>query len=316
MAGSPVNVLMVALAEIALSATHGCSAEAARLTKRAWDAERTRLGRDDVPRAESIRQRLGVSWVVALDIALGEAGGRLRLLGLAGKSRFAESSLTVEEVLNGLRGAARRLGTYPTISSYEAHRAWFNARSSARRADGVRLPCVETIAKRFGSFPAALDQAGIVAAAGVAGPPRPEKAPPMIDTLDQFVTEESFLPRRDYFLRWAAARGIAVGRERGAWTATIDALRQRRSERGDPTPARALPTSQAPPLPPPNRRKNHRRQDAVASVALWAKEHLRPGDPPKWRAYLEASRVDPRLLAVSIINRHGPFAGLCAEAGL
>jgi hypothetical protein len=316
MTRSPVNMLMAAIEEIALSATDGCSAKAERLTKRAWDRERERLGRHDLPRAESIRQRLGVEWTVALDIALGAPGQRLRRLGLAGKERFPESSLPDEQILNVLRGLERRLGGRPTVSAYEAHRAEFNKRRSPRALPKTHLPCLETIAKRFGSFADALDAAGV--AADRARPRAVVRQPVCaLQTLDAFISDQGFLPTRDYFLRWAAAQDLTVGRDGREWAPLVEAVRALRSQRGDTTPSRPVPASQAPRLPAaPSRRTVYVLEDIVASVALWGREHLAPGTAPKWRDYLEAARTDDRLLAASTVNRYGRWADLCALAGL
>jgi hypothetical protein len=49
---------------------------------------------------------------------------------------------------------------------------------------------------------------------------------------------------------------------------------------------------------------------------VFGREHLRAGERPTTAKYLQAARVDARLIARSVVMRRGGFQQLCQEAGI
>lgn len=78
------SVLLDAVAEVARSASPDAPAGA---SKGRWDRERAALGRVELPRAESIRKRVGGTWPEALALALCPQAERARLAGQRKRGR-------------------------------------------------------------------------------------------------------------------------------------------------------------------------------------------------------------------------------------
>lgn len=309
--------LMRVVREVSLAAAPTAGGSPTAVTKVAWDAARGAAGHERSPRAESIRNRLGLPWARVLELAAADPSVWPHRLGVRGTERFAEAGADREAMLRALRSVAFQTGSRPGVASYEALRARFNARRQRAGGLAMLMPSGQTITRTFGSWDAAITAAGLDSQYPPT-PPRVSSRPPA-EVLDEFIEAQGFLPTRGYFEAWCAACDHQVGRAVRRWCDLVDEVRRQRGARGAPTPTVALSRAKSPALPAARERvtrptSEHSREAILESLRVFGREHLRAGERPTTAKYLQAARVDARLIARSVVMRRGGFQQLCQEA--
>jgi len=310
------------VAAVALAASGGDPTQARRLTKHAWTRARGMVPMGTLPGAETVRQRVGLTWSETLALALRPVESRPTFVGQRdGSVRGRWGELGDQVALRVLRSAAAELGHPPTAVAYDALVRRLEAESLRwRRAAPLRLPRSTLVLQRFDTWESALAIAGLVASPR-SMPSRVKPVPSLVDTLDRCIDATGVLPVSQYVLAWAACVDIPVGRRATSWASVVKAVRAQRSARGVATPDAPTAARDCPPLPAPVRRRRrctfrHTRQDVLESLRQYAAQNLRDGRPPRRRDYLAAAQRDPLLLAASVLQRHGGFQTLCREAGI
>jgi hypothetical protein len=308
--------LLDGIAEVARAA----STKPKTVSTRIWNEARLLAGREDLPTASAAYRRLGVPWPLVLELAFTAAAKRSRVLGT--RVQQPDFRGDDETILSGLRLVAHRVQAPLDRITYDLERLKVDAERVRRGRAPLNLPHSQTVIKRLRSWADACRRAGIEPARAV--PPPLHRARPAVELLDEFVSKHRLLPYRSWFEQWSRAMDIPLGRDARRWEVLVEALRERRAARGEETPFEAASRSSLPPIPDSqpvgrNRRrraKRHGREEARASLRLYKKRHLRPGDEPRQKHYMAAARKDRELLSASVLERHGRFQDLCREAGL
>lgn len=269
----------------------------------------------DCVSAEAVRKRLGVPWPLVLQLAVLDPSKRSHLLSTQAGLRRPQFAGGDAEILRALRAAAFAHGRTPTPRDYDLISLGLVVE---RRAKGLalELPQSTVMVRRFGSWAAAVEAAGLEPLPPFA-PPRPPRAQSGVDLLDRCITETGLLPSSRWLVRWCRASAIPVNEaDLQPWTETVAQVRALRATRGETTPeAVAVPTDY-PPLPEAPGRRRHSREDVLASLRLYGKRHLSAGARPRFKHYQAAAAADRELITASVLGRHGRFQDLCVEAGL
>ncbi len=311
--------LLDGVADVALTGTSGDAGLARAMSKAAWDRARQAQGRVDLPSAEAIRQRCGLTWGRVVELAMVERSGRTRVLGQWDGSHFAGWGVQgPADGLRALRAVALRISHAPTSFEYDETAKALEIEAGRRRGRPLLLPRSVYLIGVYGSWAGALQEAGLEPRPS---PPVPQAVPSLADTLDQFIEEVGLLPNSWYFLEWCRRRDIPTTRVRGGWATVVAETRNLRSLRGALTPARATRSRDPPPLPDPLPRVRrmafrHSREAIVASLRRYGEAHLPKGSLPRQKHYMAACRKDPKLIWPSAMTGHGRFHDLCLEAGI
>jgi hypothetical protein len=312
-----VHQLLDGVADVATAA----SPEAPlAVSKNTWDAKRVALGRHDLPSANTIRRRIGLDWSEVLELAFTEPAKRSRWL--APRLKRAQFAGGDETICSGLRLIAHRLGTPLDRLSYDLEIAKVDAERVRRGRAPLNLPHSDTVIKRLRSWAGACELAGVEPARRK--PPPHHRARPAVELLDEFISARGLLPYRNWFERWCRANDIPLGRDARRWDELVAAVRERRTARGEQTPAEPATRAELPTLPDKagvgrardRRVKRRSREDALASLRRYKERHLEPGQGPRQKHYMAAARKDRQLLAASTLERQGHFQDLCREAGI
>jgi hypothetical protein len=245
--GDDELTLMRVVREVSLAAARTAGGSPTSVTKVAWDAARAAAGHASSPRAESIRNRLGLPWARVLELAAADPAVWPHRLGVRGTERFAEAGADREAMVRALRSVAFQTGSRPVVASYEALRVRFNTRRQRAGGLAMLMPSVWTITRKFGNWDAAITAAGLDSQYPPA-PPRVSSRPPA-EVLDEFIETQGFLPTRGYFEAWCAACDLQVGRAVRRWSDLVGEVRRQRGARGAHTPAVALSRADSPALP-------------------------------------------------------------------
>jgi hypothetical protein len=314
-----LSVVLDGVAAVAFSAAAGDRDQALIVSKAAWDRARLAQERRDLPTADAISKRLRLSWSRTVALALTDASRRTTLLGQWDSPHSAEwGDDGRESAVRTLKAVAARIERIPTPFEYDYEVRAIELEGQPRKAwKPLRLPLSKYVLSTFGSWPVALEAAGLAL-----DPVRQRRhpAPPLVESLDRCVDEVGVLPTSRYFREWCARLDIPRPRIR-EWTALVDEVRSRRQSRGAAMPDSATSAKDSPPLPP--RAVRHRRaafmrprEEVLASLQRYGKLHLPPGEMPRQRHYLLACRQDPELIWPTQISRKGRFHELCREAGI
>jgi hypothetical protein len=316
------HALLDAVAEIARQA----AAEpdlASAVSKRRFDLTRRALGRTDVPRADTIRQRLRRPWDQVLRAALAPAAERGHVLG-RGHGRESEFIGPEALALAGLRSVAHALGGPPSSDAYDAELSRRGRARERRALAPLLLPVAATLIGRFGSWQKALAAAGLDAGqiAARAGQ-RTNRAPAAEQTLSALVDLVGVLPSLDYLERYCRAHSIPLGRDARPYAKLVERVRALRTGQAKPTPDTITPPRRCPPFPGPiagaarrPRAKGRPRTAILASLARYGERHLAPGQRPTERHYRACRELDPELISPSSFPAGERFQDLCREAGL
>lgn len=318
-----VPELLEAVARVAQAAAKN-GQDPANLTKRIWDTARVLSG-EDLPQAETIRQRLRLSWEAVLTCALLPPEDR----GIYLRNRddpdwginFGE--LTPEYLSRILQAAALRLpaGSFLSALAYDRIIEDLEAEARAsRHAEPSRHPRSVGILARFGG-----DWEKALANAGLPVPPKQQPSPnrveipAMVEALEKVVIAlGGKLPNRNYFQAWCAIKGIPLRSRPGWWATTVAELRKQRAAAGLTTPERVSPYRDLPALPAraeKNRSIKWNRESVIEALRLYAHYH-QSGRWPSEHDYQTKAVGNPDLPSLAALQRHGPFSALCKEAGI
>jgi hypothetical protein len=164
--GDDELTLMRVVREVSLAAARTAGGSPTSVTKVAWDAARAAAGHASSPRAESIRNRLGLPWARVLELAAADPAVWPHRLGVRGTERFAEAGADREAMVRALRSVAFQTGSRPVVASYEALRVRFNTRRQRADHQEVRqLGCGDHRGRPGLPVPAGPSE-GVVAPAG------------------------------------------------------------------------------------------------------------------------------------------------------
>jgi hypothetical protein len=308
--------LLDGVAEVALAA----SVPARSISKAAWNQSRDDLGRTDLPTADPIRRRLGVSWPLVLKLAFTAAAKRSRVLG--NHTQRPDFKGDDETICSGLRMVAHRVKEPLDRLTYDFERIKLDEERARRGRPPLHLPHSDTIVKRLRSWVNACKLAGVEAARPV--PPPTTRARPAVETLDEFISQTGLLPYRRWFEQWCRAKDIPLGRDARQWDEVVAAVRVRRSARGEKTPFEPATRASLPPIPEhervgrsgARRPKRRTREEGLASLRRYKRRHLKAGQEPRQKHYYLVAKKDRELLAGSTIVKFGRFQDLCREAGI
>lgn len=315
--------LLEAVARVARLAA-GKTQDPVSLTKRVWDTART-LGGEDLPQAESIRQRLKLSWTQVLTCALLRPEDR----GLYLRNRddpdwgvnFGE--LPPDYLSRILQAAALHLppGAFLSALAYDRIIEELEADSQrSRHAEPARHPkSVAILARIGGDWDQALTNAGLPIPPKSVPCPRRVDVPAMVLALDRSVVAlGGKLPNLRYFQAWCAIRDIPLRSRPGRWEKTVAELREQRALQGLTLPDRVSPTQSLPPLPVragKNRSIKWTHETVLQALRIYS-HYYQSGPFPSVRDYQTQAAGNPELPALAALQRHGHFSDLCKEAGI
>lgn len=242
---------------------------------------------------------------------------------------LASAGVLVVITTRALRSVAYRVGHSPSAVAYDDMYKRMERERTRAGLPPLGFPDSKTIIDRFGSWSGPIETAGLE--------PPPSKARPkgldMVMVLDEFVERTGVVPGFDCFRAWCAACELSVARRPpGNWEIVVDELRGMRSARGAQTPAEIVRRKRFWPPPPtteeaaavkaklggPKRLGKRTAEEARAGIAIYAQEHLEPGQKPNTRHYLAACKRDSRLVWPSNFQAMlgKSFTEICAEMGL
>ena len=182
------------VADVALAVCSGNHEKALSLSKAEWDAGRLKSGRSDLPTAQTIRQRLRLSWPRTVELAFADPYARATVLAhWSGAKADALGANGPALAKRTLCAVALRLGHLPAQFEYDevvrqmgaASRRLKNARrrefrrSTLERTIPLRLPSSAFLAATFGTWSAAVVASG---AADLLPEITPTKPPSAADT--------------------------------------------------------------------------------------------------------------------------------------
>ncbi len=209
------------------------------LRRSAWQ----RTSRPTVGRALAKRFRLPLAQLTRM--ADKPAAARSRAGG-TDDANEATDDFPKDLMVRAIRAAGHRCGGVPSVLDYDRMVAVDNDSREARHVATNALPHSVTVARRFGSWDAALAEAGFeVTASRVA---RNElRAAPAAALLDQFISDHGFLPSSGYFNDYCKASSIPLGRDLKPFSDVVEGARARRAARGEWMPDAMLsPARRAP----------------------------------------------------------------------
>lgn len=321
------------VADVALAVCLGNHENALSLSKAEWDAGRLKSGRSDLPTAQTIRQRLRLSWQRTLELAFADPHARATVLAhWSGAKADALGANGPALAKRTLCAVALRLGHLPARFEYDevvrqmgaASRRLKNAqrrefsRSTLERTIPLRLPSSTFLAATFGTWSAVLAASG---AADQLPEITPTKPPSAADTLDHFIDVYGVVPAATYFEKWCRRMDIPLP-DTKLWSEVVLEVWRRRYERGVPTPSNRTLSRDCPPLPDPvTRERRHRHQitmeDTLASLRLYAYLYLESTSLPRANHYRAACLRDRRLVWPGDFRRFGlTFQEMCQRAGI
>lgn len=321
------------VADVAILACAGNRERASAISKSSWDAARLSFGRQDLPTAQTIRQRLHLSWTRTVQLALTDPSRRTTLLGQWDGSRVGPLGNDGPELAKRtMTAVALRLGHIPTSFEYDvgakqlgmASRRRKNSRgaeaprSSRSQAIPLRLPSSVYQVEVFESWPGAIEASG----AGRLFPRSGKREIPLAtDTLDEFIEKYGILPAQTYFVEWCRRMDIPIPAGR-RWSDIVDEVWRRRCGRGAATPMTRTLSRNCPPLPatlPKLRRFRHgiSFEEALASLRRYGALYLEPASLPRQKHYMAACRRDRQLIWPQTFGKFGKtFHEMCREAGI
>ncbi len=284
-----------------------------------FDRARAELG-IALPSAQALAKRFRLPLAQLIRMAGKDTAARSRAAG-TDDANEAENDFPKDLMLRAIRAAGYRCGGVPGVLDYDRMVASDNDAREGRYVATNALPHSATIAKRFGSWEAALVEAGFEATAGEVAREalRAESAAVL---LDRFISEHGFLPSSGYFSDYCRLSGIPLGRDLKPYAAVIKGARDLRSARGEKTPDAMLAPKDRPAVEDIARAQGQRKQkratreDALRSLRLYRKEWLKAGSVPTYRDYKEFCKGRPDALAASTIDRNWGFAQMVQEAGI
>lgn len=306
------------LRAVALAAASGDIDAAKVVSTRRWDAQRRTSGGGQLPSSAAVRKRFGLSWDVLLSVAFAEPARRAYLIGVRQSPPLA-GRYAPEECVQALQAVARRVQRSPSALEYDHVAARIeDERQRLRHATSfLELPRSGIVKEAFGSWDDALAVAGLRRFTPL--PQEGSRGPSWEEVLDRFIDATGVLPTRNYLRKWTEHNDISLGRPRRPWAEVVDEVRQRRAERGAVTPdepASLKDPSLFPRIEQLPRRRTQAplsRDDALASLRLYAERYLRPGQAPRLRHYKNVASGNPELIS---LGRYGKFQDLCREAGI
>jgi hypothetical protein len=258
------------------------------------------------------------------DLIAGDAEASLSVMAVS-----PSADIAARIIQHALRAVAYRLDRSPTIDQYDSMMVRIERERFEHGLPALGFPTSRTIISRYGSWARALTDVGL----GAPVVSKRESGLPVVVVLDACIDEWGVLPGKEAFRRWAKTCGLSVQRMDDRWADVVAEVRRLRADRGLKTPD--LVTSrlkELPPLPSPDqaamirarlggpRRIMGRRPatDVEESLQIYAEEHLRPGQKPSQRNYMEACRADKRLMWPSgLVDKSGKnLTTLFREAGL
>lgn len=332
-AAKSLTEILDGVAEVALAASSGDGQGAVSLSKAQWDASRLQVGRSDLPTAQTIRQRLRLSWPRTLELALTDPNRRATLRGQwEGRGSGSLGAGGRELAKASLAAVALDLGHIPTAAEYDSAvrrkessrrrrkggKAGESGRASLEATSALRLPSSSFVVSDFGRWSSAVEASGAEAGAL---PRQPRIIPPAEDTLDNFIEEYGILPAMSYFVEWCRRCDIPLPDDK-QFSEVVTEVWKRRYLRGASMPQAPTRFKKCPPLPPQQprvRRMRHRvtEEEMVASLRRYGELYLSPDHLPRQKDYSAACRKNPELIWPNAIRKFGKtFQEMCRSAGI
>ncbi len=283
-----------------------------------FDRARAELGLA-LPSAQALAKRFRLPLAQLTRMAGKPAAARSRAGG-TDDANEATDDFPKDLMVRAIRAAGHRCGGVPSVLDYDRMVAVDNDSREARHVATNALPHSVTVAKRFGSWDAALAEAGFeVTASRVA---RNElRAAPAAALLDQFISDHGFLPSSGYFSDYCKASSIPLGRDLKPFSDVVEGARARRAARGEWMPDAMLPPATRPLVGdiatggPGRKQKNATKEMAIAALRSY-RRHLRAGEAPTYRGYKDFCKGRLDAPAASTIQRNWGFSALAEEAGI
>jgi hypothetical protein len=319
-AATAVVSLFDQIALVARFATGGDEQKAAKLSKGQWDAARISLGLQ-LPLAESIRQRQGLSWSELLHCSLLPAQKRALYLRNRRDPNWGSTfgALCEEYLLDLLRSVAFRLppGTPLTELRFDDEIRRMEQESRHWKvAEPLRLPRSVQLIAKFGKWNHGLKAAGIPPILPI--PSAKVKLADAVSALELAFAKLGKLPTAAYFRKWCRLQHISLPTRFQYTPEVLAELTTRRANQGLLTSLEPINACHLPKLAAPigHRQTRWTRDQAMGALRTYAALYKDPKAIPTQKDYCLKSSGNPVLPSIGVIQRFGGFTDLCKEAGI
>lgn len=293
------------VARVALCAAGDDPKLALSVTTREWNRVRAELDETGPKTAVGVMQAVGKSWSATLRIALAAPSERtkLRVVSLPGEGEPAPDEL----MIHALKGVAFRAGSSPDQTAYTT---WVERIENERVAEyGAEfgLPASVTIEKRFGSWDAAINAAGLDPVAYGSS----ASSEDLLSILMDCMNELGKVPTKRWFVKWASVRGRRLSQGVRTWRVLIATAKQHYEAEGLDWPETATLAELGEPQPLPGqvvavKARVYTEAEVLASARAYL-DSLSSNQRPTVAGYKQYRREHPeqQLVSIQAIQRWG-----------